>query len=497
MSDWKNVQYKDGKMRTSEGGGGGGSSTFAGLDDVSFDNIQNGQVPKYNSTTQKWENANESGGGGTVTDVQVDGTSVVNQQGVAEIPAIPSDLDDLSDILISSLQDKDELQYDATEQKWKNVSQKVVSPFVMELIDSASFTPSLSNQTNNLVKTHNIAKAGYYLVNFVDNYSRDNNRSYLTISGTNGELFIYNSNSASLTDTEYDYYGWSSFPRTIFVKTLKDNVNINFYLWGNGYSPSSCKTQIFKIIGYASNSSPIVYSNEEREVGVWTDGKPLYQKTVHISSLPSSTYTSVSYPHGISNIDIIANYFGVMRWANGQVSKEVRFAMFNSNIDNTYGSDMSIEVDKTDILISVGSDRSSMNADITIQYTKTTDTPGSGKWTTAGVVAHHYSTEEQIVGTWIDGKPLYQKTINMGTFQTTTSETLTQNIPSDCETIIKFEGFLTNTDDSRQRPLPFSDSTANNNIRVDRNESSIRVIGYGDWKNYSAYLTIQYTKTTD
>ena len=62
MSDWKNVQYKDGKMRTSEGGGGGGSSTFAGLDDVSFSDIQNGQVPKYNSDTGKWENANESGG---------------------------------------------------------------------------------------------------------------------------------------------------------------------------------------------------------------------------------------------------------------------------------------------------------------------------------------------------------------------------------------------------------------------------------------------------
>jgi hypothetical protein len=48
--------------------GGGGSSTFAGLSDVDFTNLQNGQVPKYNSTTQKWENANESGGGGTVYD---------------------------------------------------------------------------------------------------------------------------------------------------------------------------------------------------------------------------------------------------------------------------------------------------------------------------------------------------------------------------------------------------------------------------------------------
>lgn len=58
---WKNVQYENGKYRTSESGGGG-ASNFADLDDVSFSNLQNGQVAKYNSTTQKWENANESKG---------------------------------------------------------------------------------------------------------------------------------------------------------------------------------------------------------------------------------------------------------------------------------------------------------------------------------------------------------------------------------------------------------------------------------------------------
>jgi len=56
---WKYVQRdtETGQYRTTDqGGGGGGSSTFAGLDDVSFSDFQNGQVPKYNSTTQKWEN---------------------------------------------------------------------------------------------------------------------------------------------------------------------------------------------------------------------------------------------------------------------------------------------------------------------------------------------------------------------------------------------------------------------------------------------------------
>ena len=45
------------------GGGGGGSSTLAGLTDTNINAPTNGQVLKYNSTSSKWENANESGGG--------------------------------------------------------------------------------------------------------------------------------------------------------------------------------------------------------------------------------------------------------------------------------------------------------------------------------------------------------------------------------------------------------------------------------------------------
>lgn len=73
---WKNVQYENGKMRTSSGGGGGGASNFADLEDVDLSNLQDGQVPKYNATTGKWENANESGGSGHTysTTEQVVGT---------------------------------------------------------------------------------------------------------------------------------------------------------------------------------------------------------------------------------------------------------------------------------------------------------------------------------------------------------------------------------------------------------------------------------------
>ena len=45
----------------------------------------------------------------------------------------------------------------------------------------------------------------------------------------------------------------------------------------------------------------------------------------------------------------------------------------------------------------------------TVQYTKTTDVAGSGNWNTDGVPTHHYSTSEQVIGTYL-GKPLYEKT---------------------------------------------------------------------------------------
>lgn len=50
--------------RNGGGGGGGGASSVSELSDVSISSLVGGQVLKYNSTSQKWENANESGGGG-------------------------------------------------------------------------------------------------------------------------------------------------------------------------------------------------------------------------------------------------------------------------------------------------------------------------------------------------------------------------------------------------------------------------------------------------
>lgn len=49
-------------------------TAFANMTDVDFNNLQNGQVPVWNSTAQKWENGS-GGGGGTASQVSYDNTT--------------------------------------------------------------------------------------------------------------------------------------------------------------------------------------------------------------------------------------------------------------------------------------------------------------------------------------------------------------------------------------------------------------------------------------
>ena len=386
MSDWKNVQYKDGKFHTGTGGGGG-SSTFAGLDDVSFNNIQNGQVPKYNSTTQKWENANESGGGGTVTDVQVDGVSVVNQQGVAEIemptpPTIP--VEDVE-------------------------------------VNGAS-----------VVNAQNVAEITSY---------------------------------KEVTLAEY---------QALPSSKLSDNV-----------------LYCIKDTGGADSFPPLIYSDEEREVGVWRDGKPLYQKNFHFSTpqqLPK--YGTPGFKVGtVSNIETIVDFSGISTNYNEQ-RLTTSFSIWLENANDIY---LSLQTGHANPAIYLN--------DLTLQYTKTTDTAGSGTWTTQGVYAHHYSTEEKVIGTWIDGKPVYEKTIHIDSISST-SFTVNHGI-SNLKEIVSLDGSIRGTMSNAYYYEPLNDHAGMNSgdsTRVaDINQTIISVqVGSGRASTATdANITLRYTKTTD
>lgn len=75
--DENKVLYGDGTWKPVQGGGG--ASAVSDLTDVDLTNLADGQILKYNETSQKWENANESGGGGGGGIITVDRTDNTSQ----------------------------------------------------------------------------------------------------------------------------------------------------------------------------------------------------------------------------------------------------------------------------------------------------------------------------------------------------------------------------------------------------------------------------------
>lgn len=114
-----------------------------------------------------------------------------------------------------------------------------------------------------------------------------------------------------------------------------------------------------------------------------------------------------------------------------------------------------------------------------------------------------YSTEEQVVGTWIDGKPLYQKTIaHSGALVVDNSFSNDICTLANVDQLVKSEGYFRRTSENNLMVSlnggirPESDASAYNvSIRFFNNKIQVAVNGYNDIE-YIA-LTVQYTKTTD
>ena len=101
-----------------------------------------------------------------------------------------------------------------------------------------------------------------------------------------------------------------------------------------------------------------------------------------------------------------------------------------------------------------------------------------------------YSTDEQIVGEWIDGKPLYQKTID--TTITSGWNTINHSIVN-IDTIFLCESFIQNSSGTARK---IGGASSGTELFGAVNKTSI-VIYNTDTDYTRAIVTIQYTKTTD
>lgn len=106
------------------------------------------------------------------------------------------------------------------------------------------------------------------------------------------------------------------------------------------------------------------YSTTEQVVGTWIDGSTVYEKTIYISSLPSTLNQFVMYPHNIQNFNELIDIKGFTDTGTFKIPMPF--------IAGTFAGNISLNATSTDVGIMVGQNRSSMSGYIIIRYTKTT-----------------------------------------------------------------------------------------------------------------------------
>ena len=104
---------------------------------------------------------------------------------------------------------------------------------------------------------------------------------------------------------------------------------------------------------------------------------------------------------------------------------------------------------------------------------------------------HEYSTEEKIVGKWIDGKPLYQKTVIYDITSTDDFISIPLNLESP-DFIILYDFTLNNGNTFYGHAEPYR------YYRIIDKSSFYLKLSIKNWIfGTTAYITIRYTKTTD
>lgn len=134
-----------------------------------------------------------------------------------------------------------------------------------------------------------------------------------------------------------------------------------------------------------------LYSTDEKLIGRWIDGKPLYQKSISGTTGAMNADTSIGFIS--DSIETVVDIYGLVKRANDRW--------------DTIGTPLSMSIQSNGNLYACPTVAAlaSRPCVATVCYTKTTDSAveiGSDT---------DYSTTEKIIGTYINGKPIYQRTL--------------------------------------------------------------------------------------
>lgn len=241
-------------------------------------------------------------------------------------------------------------------------------------------------------------------------------------------------------------------------------------------------------VGTAGILKPWLYdSDEEVVIGIY-DGKPLYRKVYYIEN------QVISSSEIVINIDISSEIEKCVKVSSSIYDSLNSAWMLLPFRHPSYPIDLYVDGGSAVHLIFSNAyspyDRIT-KIYITIEYTKTTDTEDSGvnlmPYTYVQNTSNNYSTEEQIVGKWIDGKPIYEKVIELDIVIQDTSRWADTYVDLG-EIDIFIKGTVLDIY-NQSFPVAMGWISEPKNIAVLINPSAINC--------EIKYLIIQYTKTTD
>ena len=110
-----------------------------------------------------------------------------------------------------------------------------------------------------------------------------------------------------------------------------------------------------------------------------------------------------------------------------------------------------------------------------------------------------YSTTETAIGTWIDGKTIYRKVVDLGEIGST-SNPVTKSVSGSYDTIINFGGYLYNPSTGRKLGINYRITSGGNWIDISyeiiSNVLTVEILrdSVDSWNNYYVKVVIEYTK---
>lgn len=421
------------------------------LSDVELSTPTDGEVLKYDTTAGKWINAAGSGSSYTAGDgIDITGT-VISTDGFQEgdmsdvIPALPTpvtaqDLDDLGDVVITTPTNGQVLEYDSASSKWVNSN------------GGGGGASSLDDLTDVEITTPG---TGQTLIYDGANNEWVNGDITSGITITKGDLY---STSESIVGQWIDQ---KPLYQKVSLDYINDTKSLSYDNYGNNYVIYTHTFEGATSVKLYDMSAKTNCSSNEGYIKIQVN-------STQVSSTSLTTDVKTTVPDTIVNVsagDVLQIIFG---WVNS-----------HTNIKMSYnGKVLSPYIENVDTMWTFGGG--------VIRYTKTTDTA-----TNIGV-ASDYSTTEKIVGTWVDGSPIWKKTLVKNDIAIKTGESIPHEI-SNLATFIDFSLRLTSTESGYENVvLKATDFIVSSTEITLRNTTA-------SWDAKQArtwYITMWYTKTT-